>query len=378
MRRTHLGAALAVLLAMGGPAGASDGAPDPEPAGELSIAVLPLENLSGEAAPRSEILGSLRGRLEALRVPLLPAETLERFMRKHRMRYTGGLAREMGRALAEETGAGAVLVTSLDLYQEADPPRMALTARLVSTGDDTRILWMDSADRTGDEAPGLLGLGRIHDPREVLSDVTDRLAGSLSRHLSGAESCGGSEAGRDPGPRRFRPRSFFRIPGAVAAGTGPVRIAVLPFANESTTKYAGDILTLQMVRCLSCAGGVVVIEPGVVREALLRARLIQEDGPSLPQADLLRLLLEADVVLFGEVADYVEPQWGGLEPELVFSARAIDTARRQVIWSSSSRGRGHDRVVFFGLGSVPTAHGLASRMARALAVAVLPSLEGAP
>jgi len=370
MRRTHLGAALAVLLAMVGPAGASDGG--------LRIAVLPLENLSGEAAPRSGILGSLRGRLEARRVPLLPEETLERFMREHRMRYTGGLARELGRALAEETGAGAVLVTSLDLYQETDPPKMALTARLVSTGDDTRILWMDTADRTGDEAPGLLGLGRIHDPREVVSDVTDRLAGSLLRHLSGAEPFRGKAAGRDSGPRRFRPRSFFRTSRAVAAGTGPVRIAVLPFTNESTTKYAGDILMLQMVRCLSSAEEVEVLEPGVVREVLLRARLIQEEGPSLPQADLLRLLLQADVVLFGEVADYVEPRWSGLEPELVFSARAIDTVRRQVIWSSSSRGRGHEGAVFFGLGKVPTAHGLASRMAGALAVAILPSLEGAP
>ena len=378
MRRIRLGAALAALLAMGGPAVASEAGPIPAPADLPRIAVLPLENLSAEAAPRSEILALLRARLETRRIPLLPAETLERFLRKHRVRYTGGLAREMALSLAGETGAGAVLVTSLDLYQEADPPKMALTARLVSTGDDTRILWMDSAIRTGDEAPGLLGLGRIHDPRDVLSDVTDRLAGSLARHLSGEESFRGKGDGRDSGPRRFRPRSFFRTSRAVEAGTGPVRIAVLPFANESTTKHAGDILMLQMVRRLSAAEEVEVLEPGAVREALLRAWLMQEEGPSLPQADLLRLLLEADVVLFGEVADYVEPRWAGLEPELAFSAHALSTARRQVIWSSSSRGRGDDRVFFFGLGRVPTAHLLAARMAGALAAAVLPSLEGAP
>ena len=64
MRRIRLGAALAALLAMGGPAVASEAGPIPAPADLPRIAVLPLENLSAEAAPRSEILALLRARLE--------------------------------------------------------------------------------------------------------------------------------------------------------------------------------------------------------------------------------------------------------------------------------------------------------------------------
>jgi hypothetical protein len=156
-----------------------------------------------------------------------------------------------------------------------------------------------------------------------------------------------------------------------------LRIAVLPFSNESTAARAGDILTLQIVRGLAESRGVDVVEPGIVREVLLNARLIQEEGLSIPQAELLRALLEVDVVLFGEVTEYVEAEGGGREPEVDFLVRAVDTARRQVIWSSTSHGRGDDGVFFFGLGSVPTAHRLASEMARALVETILPALGGA-
>jgi hypothetical protein len=143
-----------------------------------------------------------------------------------------------------------------------------------------------------------------------------------------------------------------------------VRIAVLPFANDSTTRNAGDLLTLQMVRHARTAPGVEVIEPGVVREALLRAHLIQEEGLSLPQADLVRLLLEADQVLFGEVTVYVEAWAGSPEPEVDFSARALSTRTRQVACAAISHGRGDDGAWFFGLRRVPTAHELASLLTR--------------
>ena len=123
------------------------------------------------------------------------------------------------------------------------------------------------------------------------------------------------------------------------------------------------------------AGSAEVLEPGVVREALLKARLVQEQGPSIPQADLLRALLDVDVVLFGEVIEYIEAGAGTAEPEIEFSIRAIDTARRQAIWSSASHGRGDDGVFFFERGRVPTAHELASEMARGLIERFLSSAE---
>ncbi len=349
--------------------------PSPAPDGGGPIAVLPFEALSDSVAPVTAIREALVGRLAARRVPLLGEEALEAFMRRHRVRYIGGLALDTGQVLRAETGAGAVLVTSVDLYAEKDPPRLALTSRLISTGDRARILWMDSARMAGNEAPGFLGLGRIVDQGVLRDKVIDRLAGSLARHLSRAGGRPADAPARARVPRRFRPRIFSRSPGIPSGRKEPVRIAVLPFSDDSMTRHAGDILFLQVLRFLVEAGSAEVLEPGVVREVLLKARLVQEQGPSIPQAGLLRALLDVDVVLFGEVTEYMEAGAGTAEPEVEFSIRGIDTARGQAIWSSVSHGRGADGVFFFDRGRVPTAHGLASEMARGLIEGFLSSAE---
>jgi TolB-like protein len=379
-RRLARGAVAALLLAAAAstPGLAGDGAPvapSPPPGHGTSIAILPFENLGDAAAPVAEIRETLRRKLADRGIVLLDDESLQKFMRQHRMRYIGGLARDMGRALSTETGAVAALVTSIDLYAEKDPPKLALTCRLVSAGEETHVLWMESAGLAGDERPGFLGLGRIEDPLVVRGRVTDRIAEALARHLSGAQARRDIAPLQPREPRRFRPRSAYRSPVAPAAGSGPVRVAVLPFSDESATRHAGEILSLQILASLVRAGGVEVVEPGVVREVLLNARLIQEEGPSIPQADLLRSLLQVDVVLFGDVTEYTETGAGAAEPEIDFSVRAIDTARRQVVWSSVSHARGDDGIFFFGLGRVPTAHALATEMARGLVGELLPALE---
>ena len=371
MAATRQAVLLAALLVAGGAGGSTlVRAQDPAP-----IAVLPFEALSDSVAPVTAIREALLGSLAARRIALLDEEALETFMRHHRVRYIGGLALETGRAFRSETGAGAVLVTSVDLYAEKDPPRLALTSRLISTGDRARILWMDSARMAGNEAPGFLGLGRIDDQRALRDRVIDRLADSLARHLSRGEGRPAEAPDRARPPRRFRPRISSRSPGMPSGGDGPVRIAVLPFSDGSTTRHAGEILFLQVLRSLVEAGSAEVLEPGVVREVLLKARLVQEQGPSIPQADLLRALLEVDVVLFGEVTEYVEAGAGTAAPEIEFSVRGIDTARGQAIWSSVSHGRGDDGVFFFDMGRVETAHELASELARGVIERLLSPAE---
>ena len=378
-----------LLAAQAGPAATATGPAAPEAARAGTIAVLPVENLSGGEAPVDPVLAALRLALQDRGFDLLPEEALADFMRRQRLRDVGGLAGGMGEALHAETGAVSVLITSVDLYQEADPPRFALTARLVTAGKEPRIVWMESAVEAGDARPGFLGLGRIDDVRvledRVLGFVCDALATSLSEPEAAARA-GEPEAGS----RRFRPRAIYRAPGepSPAGAEGPasegasapaarLRVAVLPFANDSAAKNAGELLTLQMVRQARLVPGLEVIEPGVVRDALLRAHLIQEEGLSLPQADLVRLLLEADLVLFGEVSVYVEVWAGAPEPEVDFSARVLSTRTRQVVCAAISHSRGEEGAWFFGLGRVPTAHDLAARLARGFAAGCLTE-EGRP
>lgn len=343
------------------------------------VAVLPVQNLSGEALPLGGFQQWLLDELTLHRIPLLDDMALRAFMRRHRMRDVGGLSREMGRAMQEETGASVVLVSSIDLYDAATPPRFALTARLVTTGDEPRIIWMDSADRTGDEAPGFLGTGRIDNRIAVQRVVIDGVIGSLVGFLRAAGSrVDGPGAAAAHARRRDRPRSFFRAASIVPPRGGRTRVAVLPFSNESTTRRAGEILELHLIRHLVRLDAVDVIEPGIVRQALLRQRLIQIQGLSVPQADLVRQILDVDVALFGEVAEYRETGAGTLAPQAEFSVRAIDTASRQMMWASSSYGRGDDGVFFFEAGKLATAHRLSSNMAEALVETIVPALEGSP
>jgi hypothetical protein len=94
---------------------------------------------------------------------LLAEDVLEGFLERHRIRYTGGLNRQLGNAFRKETGTNAVLFASLELVDETAMPKIALVARLTSTNENADILWMDGVGMAGNDAPGFLLLS-IDDP----------------------------------------------------------------------------------------------------------------------------------------------------------------------------------------------------------------------
>jgi hypothetical protein len=103
---------------------------------------------------------------------------------------------------------------------------------------------------------------------------------------------------------------------------------------------------------------------------MLEARQIYSEGPSVPESDILRLHLMADVVVFGEVTSYRE-KLGLQVAQAEFLVRAIDTDSQELIWASNSFAGGNRRVFFFGIGQVHSAQGLASELSRALVGTVL-------
>ncbi len=88
-------------------------------------------------------------------------------------------------------------------------------------------------------------------------------------------------------------------------------IAVLPFVNETRRRGAGEILALEFAWQLANADGFRVVEPGIVRDELLRRRIVMEDGVSLDQARTVSVTLDADLVMAGYVFDFEE---GGNAP----------------------------------------------------------------
>ena len=341
------------------------------------IAVLPVQNLTGGRAPLARVAGLVRSSLELSGFSLVGDDALEDFMRKHRVRHTGGLNAFVSRAIREETGATAYLVTSLEAYDTQTPPRLSLFSRLVSSGERPEILWMDSVGVSGDAHPGLLDLGAVYDPEVLLTKGVRCLADSLGRWRGyAADEVRGASPAAYPacGPRaelsllspereadkQHRPRILFRSP---TLGSGQShRVAVIPFLNLSDRAYAGSIVTLHFINQLIRSPQLSIVEPGLVREQLLKFRVIMEAGPSLDNAETIGGpdSLGVDQIFSGTVFHYQDDV---PIPKVDFSVNIIDATSRRLVWSSRSFGRGDDRVVFFDVGRVYTAHSLASQLA---------------
>lgn len=352
-----LAGSLALLLAATGCAHRARG-PAPSigaaPPGERPrVLLLPIDNLAATAAPTRELLGAIEAALGA-RLEVVSGDETERFLSRHRLRHTGGIDAAAGRAAREELDADAVLITSLELYRPAGPPMLGMTVRLVSTGERPEILWIDTFARSGDEAPGLLGLGLVKRIEEVQRRVVADVSHALGRFLDGEPS-----GVRCDGASRYRPKVRYRsetLDGRDAAPT----LAVLPFLNLSDRRGAGDAMSLEFVRQLVASGRYRVLEPGVVRDYLLRARVIMPAGVSLESTRLIVGEFDADLVLSGVVLDFDEG--GGPQgPTIGFSATLLER-NGNIAWISRSANRGDDGVFAFGLGRVRTAQELGCRM----------------
>lgn len=337
------------LAALGcGHGGRSRGAPEARP----RIVLLPVENLAGRTAPAREVQTAVEIAVRR-KFDVVGGDILEEFLSRHRLRFTGGIDRDTAVAAREELGADAVLVTSLLSYRASSPPVVAIAMRLVSATEQPFILWMDQAALAGDEKPGLLRLGVVERVKVAQDRVVQRLARSLDLAMDGKEldvPCG-SDA-------RYEPKIRFgrRLPDASAR-----TLAVLPFLDRSGRRGAGEAVALEFVRQLVDTGAYRVLEPGVVRDYLLRARVIMPGGVSLETTRLLLGAMEADLVLSGAVLDYRE-NVGPQGPTIRFTATMLEGRGGSVVWQSSSSNRGDDGVHFFGIGRVATAATLTCRM----------------
>ncbi|MDW7771686.1 MAG: hypothetical protein SCH71_02245 [Desulfobulbaceae bacterium] len=356
----------------------------PEGAGQLNegisedmlIAFLPLENLSSGNAPMEEIYAALGDGLSRKGFRLLDRERLEEFRKKYRMRYIGGTDSFLAEAMREELGTDAVLITSLEAYQEAEPPQISLISRLVSCGPEPEIIWIDSIGLSGDESPGFLDLKRIWESGKLLEKAVDKLAGSLADHFHPAagdepffsipESWKTDKPGTLMSPRyrlnmKYLPYDYFRSP--LIDPDRQYAIAVLPMLDLAVRKKAGIIAQLHFVRELFNLTDFKVLEPGLVRDGLLRIRAVMPQGPSLAETDLITSqgFLGVDLVLSGRVFDY---QNTSFNPKVDFSMQIIEKTSRRVVFGARVFKTGLERVYFFNFGRVYTAHKLLQEMAR--------------
>ncbi len=330
----------------------------PSPADEacISIAMLPIENASRAPAPLKDIQQRLAETLQANCINVLADKELSQFMAKHRIRYTGGMDEMTSQYFAMETAMKAVLITNLELYNEAVPPRIALTSRLVSIGAKPDILWIDSVAMTGADKPGILGTGLINKPQKLMENALAVLADSLVDHLAGETPV--TDTTRPLS--KFAPTSWYRSPHF--AHDRSYTVAVVPFLNKSDRQNAGEFLALQFVEQLSKIGGFNVIEPGLRRQEFLKYRLILDDGLSLANAEILFKTLDVDLIVTGIVTAYQDSQGSFGVPVVDFSTLVLEKTSGKVVSGSQSHNTGDNYVHLFDFGLITTAHDLAGKM----------------
>jgi TolB-like protein len=342
-----------------------------EPASDPPVARLvlyPVHNLAGMSVPAAEIGADIEAALRDRGVEVVSGARLERVLSRHRIRSVAGVDGEAVKVLGEEFDVTGILLPVVHLHRASSPPQFGIALRLVSVSDPPVILWMDSVASSGDESPGLLGRGLVTDYAVLRRKVIGRIADSLAGQLGGR-----SARAREPSGRRFRPGVAYRSPSLEMGGR--TSVAVLPFGNDSGREGAGEVLTLEFVRQLHRSARFEVIEPGVVRRQLLAHRVGAEGGVSVDAARLLVETLDAGLVLVGRVYEYVETTDAATAPRVNFSVQIVEREHGEMVWMSTSFGRGDDGVWFFDAGRVGNASALSARM---VAGVVRGALRGKP
>ncbi len=301
------------------------------------MALFPLANLSGRPEAMPQVQAALEQALLGRGLDVVSGDLVAQFLARHRVRYTGGVDRPTARAAREELGVDSILLASLDLRSAMDPPLFAATMRLVSTADEPEILWMDGVAHGRRRAPRLPELRDGARPEEARADRPCR-GWSAPWRASWRDAAAGRHL---PGRSQSRPRSAYARP--VRFGPERVRVAVVPFVNETGRRDAGEVALLALVRQLVVEPGLKVIEPGVVRATLLDHHVILEGGVTHEAARIALGVLEADVVVAGNVHVYDE----SAVPVLEFSATALSTRDNRPVWQSTSFERGDTGVFFF-------------------------------
>lgn len=328
------------------------------------IVVLPVQDLTGVSAPREFVDQRVRERLTEWGFEVVEPDRVLEFLRAGRVRYTGGASERTLAGLRRDLGADGVVAGSIDLYVEEGFPRSGVTLRMIAT-NDARILGAGERALAGEESPGVLGLHEVFDPG-VLLDRTVVEAVDLMVDDMHAPSRARGVWSHSNGQDRYRPKRTYRAAAYDEPRDRPARIAVVPFENPSGRADAGDVLSALFVTHLAGRGKFETVEPGEVRDRLLEGRIIQLEGLSLAQSDLLRELLDVDYAVTGRVLEYFEAG-EGIEPRVSFAIWILDTRRREVVWSAYSANRGGDGVVWFDAGRAYSARALASAMAEAAA-----------
>jgi len=312
------------------------------------VALMPMDNLSGERKGLEVVFPLVRKTLEEKGLQVIPDAKVEEFLARGRIRDVGQVSVRVAKEMGRELEADFILVGSVDSFVLSDNPKVGLSARLISAADGS-ILWARSLGQSGEDFTRPLGLGTIRSPEELARVAVNELFQSLTW-----EAPSGPRALKGPGIlsrlfglslRAYR-REGFQISQIKA-------IAVLPFENASRRREAGRVVANILVSELWNTRGINVIEPGEVRERMISLRIRAMGEIELEGLKKLGEALGADVLILGRVHAYDEGvERGAPFPRVEISARALYTRTGQILWMARNSHAGEDFQIAMDWGKV--------------------------
>jgi TolB-like protein len=130
------------------------------------------------------------------------------------------------------------------------------------------------------------------------------------------------------------------------------KLAVLPFADMSSSALAGPRVTRAFVTELIMTNRFQLVQPEEFTTALHRAGVYRGQDGNYDAAKLREVATQMGMngILRGAVTEYQMGRsgGGGEVPVIAFDAELIDAHTGQVVWRSSIAKRGKGRVAIFG------------------------------
>ena len=128
------------------------------------------------------------------------------------------------------------------------------------------------------------------------------------------------------------------------------RVAVLPFANYTTTQFAGEKVTAIYISELLLNIDVEVVEPGEVAKSLQAASAV---GSNLSQSQIKSVgqALRADTLIFGNVQDYGRERFRNESyPVVALNVRWVDVNTGTIIFMGTASREGSPKVPIVDVG----------------------------
>ncbi len=155
----------------------------------------------------------------------------------------------------------------------------------------------------------------------------------------------------------------------VKPGAAPIiRLALLPFDNQTPSLRAGGVASDLVASELLATGLVSLLDPSEVADLLRREGLEPSEPGRLPAAQRIGRLLQVSHVMQGSVTEYRYKPGVSETPVVGMSARVVEVASGEVVWTASHARSGSSWLGGDGLARV--AQSIARDMAQHLTTAL--------